>query len=159
MAYLYVRAWDLLAQLYTYQPGRNEGLELLFNGPLSVSFWVGEIGLGIIVPMVILLTARFRRYERAHILALLLVVAGLVAHRWDTNMVGQMLALQVNPFSDLTVYTHYVPSLIEIVAGTGVIAYGALAITLGIKYLGIIDHRSVEPETEEVEAAVLVTVH
>jgi molybdopterin-containing oxidoreductase family membrane subunit len=156
-AYLYVRTWDLLAQLYTYQPGRDEGLALLFSGPLSFSFWVGEIGLGIIVPMVILLTTRFRRHERAQILALLLVVAGLIAHRWDTNMVGQMLALQVNPFSNLPIYTHYVPSLIELIAGAGVVAYGALALTLGIKYLRIIDHGEVETETQVArETAVLV---
>lgn len=156
VAYLYVRVWDLLAQLYTYTPGRTEGLNLLFSGPLSINFWVGEIGLGIIFPMVILLTARFRRYERAQLLALLLVAAGLVAHRWNTNMVGQMLAYQVNPFSSLPVYTHYVPSLIEIVAGLGVISYGALAISLGIQYLGIIDHRKAAPETETAETAVLV---
>jgi len=155
VAYLYVRVWDVLAQLYTYQPGRNEGLNLLFSGPLAVNFWVGEIGLGIIIPMVILLTTRFRRYERAQLLALFLVAAGLVAHRWDTNMVGQILALQVNPFSSLPVYTHYVPSLIEILAGLGVISYGALAITLGIQYLGIIDHSQAAPETEEVETAVV----
>jgi molybdopterin-containing oxidoreductase family membrane subunit len=156
-AYLYVRTWDLLAQLYTYQPGRDEGLALLFSGPLSFSFWVGEIGLGIIVPMVILLTTRVRRHERAQILALLLVVAGLIAHRWDTNMVGQMLALQVNPFSNLPIYTHYVPSLIELIAGAGVVAYGALALTLGIKYLRIIDHGEVETETQVArETAVLV---
>ncbi|MFZ0548696.1 MAG: NrfD/PsrC family molybdoenzyme membrane anchor subunit [Candidatus Promineifilaceae bacterium] len=154
VAYLYVRVWDVLAQIYTYTPGRNEGLNLLFRGPLAVNFWVGEIGLGIIVPMVILLTARFRRYERAQLLALLLVAAGLVAFRWDTNMVGQMLALQVNPFSSIPVYTHYVPSLIEIVAGLGVISYGALAISLGIQYLGIIDHRKAALETEELEPVV-----
>ncbi|MCB8943066.1 MAG: polysulfide reductase NrfD [Ardenticatenaceae bacterium] len=154
VAYLYVRTWDLLAQLYTYQPGRNEGLSLLFDGPLSTNFWVGEMALGIVVPMIILLSSRLRRYDRAQILALLLVVAGLVAHRWDTNMVGQMLVLQVNPFADLPLYTHYVPSLIEITAGLGVIAYGALAVTLGIKHLRIIDHKEVEPVIE-LETAVL----
>ncbi|MCA9921641.1 MAG: polysulfide reductase NrfD, partial [Anaerolineales bacterium] len=127
VAYLYVRAWDTLAQLYTYEPGRSEGLSLLLTGPLSFNFWVGEIGLGIIVPMIILLSTRLRQYERAHLLALLLVVAGLIAHRWDTNIVGQMLVMQANPFADAPVYTHYVPSLIEILAGVGVIAYGVLA--------------------------------
>lgn len=155
VVYLYVRVWDLLAQLYTYSPGRTEGLNLLFRGPLAVNFWVGEIGLGIILPMIILLTSRFRRYERAQLLALLLVAAGLVAYRWDTNMVGQMLAYQVNPFSSLPVYTHYVPSLIEIAAGLGVISYGALAISLGIQYLGIVNHHPAESEAEALETAVL----
>ncbi len=146
VAYLYVRVWDILAQLYTYEPGRNEGLNLLFNGPLAFNFWVGEIGLGIIVPMIILLNTRLRQYERANMLALLLVVSGLVAHRWDTNMVGQLLVLNANPFSDMLVYAQYVPSITEILAGTGVIAYGALAITLGIRFLRVIEHVPVGEE-------------
>jgi len=144
VVYLYVRVWDILAQLYTYEPGRNEGLNLLFNGPLAFNFWVGEMGLGIIVPMIILLNTRLRQYERANMLALLLVVAGLVAYRWDTNMVGQLLVLNANPFSDMLVYTQYVPSITEILAGLGVIAYGALAITLGIRFLRVIEHNPVE---------------
>ncbi len=154
VAYLYVRVWDILAQLYTYEPGRNEGLNLLFNGPLAFNFWVGEIGLGIIVPMIILLNTRLREYERANLLALLLVVAGLVAHRWDTNMVGQLLVLNANPFSDMLVYTQYVPSITEILAGSGVIAYGALAVTLGIRFLRVIEHDVVEERVVGSETAV-----
>ncbi|KAA3665177.1 MAG: hypothetical protein DWQ04_01915 [Chloroflexi bacterium] len=144
VAYLYVRVWDILAQLYTYEPGRNEGLDLLFNGPLAFNFWIGEIGLGIIVPMIILLNSRLREFERANMLALVLVVGGLVAHRWDTNMVGQLLVLNANPFSDVLVYAQYVPSMTEILAGAGVIAYGALAVTLGIRFLRVIEHDGVE---------------
>lgn len=154
VAYLYVRVWDILAQLYTYEPGRSEGLDLLFNGPLAFNFWIGEIGLGILVPMVILLNSRLREYERANMLALILVVGGLVAHRWDTNMVGQLLVLNANPFSDVLVYTQYVPSMIEILAGVGVIAYGALAVTLGIRFLRIIEHDGVEEMAVGRETAV-----
>lgn len=143
VVYLYVRAWDVLAQLYTYEPGRTEGLDLLLSGPLAFNFWVGEMGLGIIVPMIILLNSRLRRYERANMLALLLVVAGLVAHRWNTNIVGQLLVLNANPFTDVPAYTQYVPSLVEIWAGLGIIAYGALAFTLGVRFLRIVVHAPV----------------
>jgi Ni/Fe-hydrogenase subunit HybB-like protein len=42
--------------------------------------------------------------------------------------------------SPTTLYTSYVPSFIEIVVGAGVIAFGMMSITLGVKYLGIVDH-------------------
>ncbi|MCP5095856.1 MAG: polysulfide reductase NrfD [Chloroflexi bacterium] len=141
--YLYVRVWDVLAQLYTFEPGRTEGLQLLLRGPLSFNFWVGEIGLGIVVPMVLLLNGRFRRQGRVHTLALLLIVAGLVAHRWDTNIVGQLVVMNTNPFALTPVYTQYAPSLVEILAGAGVVAYGVLMFTLGVRFLKIVNHESV----------------
>ncbi len=53
--YLYFRFWDALSMTYTYQPGRTEGLQMLTGGALSFNFWIGEILLGIILPMVILI--------------------------------------------------------------------------------------------------------
>jgi len=46
-------------------------------------------------------------------------------------------------------YTTYVPSLIEILTGAGIVAYGAMAVTLGIRHLGVVDHTP-EPEHEGV---------
>jgi hypothetical protein len=36
--------------------------------------------------------------------------------------------------------------LVEILSGAGVVAYGALAITLGVRYLNIVDHRAHQAE-------------
>jgi Ni/Fe-hydrogenase subunit HybB-like protein len=48
-----------------------------------------------------------------------------------------------------TIYTTYFPSTIEILSGLGVIAYGALAITLGVRYLNLIDHGGQEKKVTE----------
>jgi Ni/Fe-hydrogenase subunit HybB-like protein len=141
--YLYLRFWDAFAMSYTYQPAQTEGLHLLTRGPLAFNFWVGEILLGIVVPMIILLNGRLRRIPLLHILALFLVVGGLVAYRWDINLVGQLVVYGTVPHVTVPRYTHYVPSLIEIMAGIGVVAYGLLAFTLGVRYLNIIDHSAV----------------
>lgn len=144
--YLYLRFWDTLGMEYTLEPGRTEGLHLLTSGALSFNFWVGELLLGILVPAVILVSARLRRQPRLHLLALLLVVGGLVAYRWDTNIVGQMVAFSYLPTQIEPLYTTYSPSLVEVLVGLGVIAYGLLAFTLGVRYLGIVDHSAL-PET------------
>jgi Ni/Fe-hydrogenase subunit HybB-like protein len=140
VAYLYLRFWDILAMSYTYEPARSEGLALLTRGPLAFNFWVGEIVLGIIVPMVILLSNRLCRHEKLHLLALIFIVGGLVAYRWDTNIVGQLVVFSHWPQSITPFYTHYVPSLIEIATGAGIIAYGLLAFTLGVRYLKVVNH-------------------
>ncbi|HSM55776.1 MAG TPA: NrfD/PsrC family molybdoenzyme membrane anchor subunit [Candidatus Sulfomarinibacteraceae bacterium] len=140
VAYLYLRFWDMLSMNYTYEPGRSEGLRILTSGSLAFNFWVGEILLGALIPMIILLSDRLRRHTALQWLALLFVVGGLVAYRWDTNIVSQMVVFNYLPQEIVPRYTAYVPSLVEFLAGAGVVAYGLLVFTLGARYLRIVDH-------------------
>jgi Ni/Fe-hydrogenase subunit HybB-like protein len=143
--YLYLRFWDTLGMEYTLQPGRTEGLHILVGGALSFNFWIGEMLLGILIPAIILANGRLRRHSRLHLLALVLAVGGLVAYRWDTNIVGQLVAFSYLPTQIEPLFTAYRPSLIEVLVALGVISYGLLAFTLGVRYLRIVDH-SLEPE-------------
>ncbi len=152
VGYLYFRFWDALSMTYTYAPGRTEGLQVITKGALSFNFWVGEILLGAVVPILILLNRRYRRQPILRMLALALVVGGVVAYRWDTNIAGQLVLLTYLPNEIVARYTHYVPSFIEIITGAGVVAYGTLAVTLGVRYLNIVDH-SLEVHAEQTSAA------
>jgi molybdopterin-containing oxidoreductase family membrane subunit len=152
VVYLYMRFWDFMGAEYTYLPGRSEAFHMLVSGPFALNFWGGEIIFGIVVPMVILLSSRLRKDERLHMLALILVIGGLIAYRWNTNMVGQLVILADLTRGTTSTYTRYVPSLIEIMVGAGVVAYGALAVTLGIRYLNVVDHSGVEEPAPQVEA-------
>lgn len=140
-AYLYLRFWDALSTTYTYQPGRTEGLRLLTQGSLSFNFWVGEILLGIVVPMIILLRPGLRRLPVLRMIALGLIVGGVAAYRWDTTLAGQLIVLTYLPQGIVARYTDYIPSLIESLAGAGVIAFGLMAFTLGVRYLNVVDHQ------------------
>ena len=141
--YLYLRFWDTLGMAYTLEPGRTEGLHILTNGSLAFNFWIGELLLGILIPAIILVNGRLRQQPRLHLLALLLTVTGLVAYRWDTNIVGQIVAFSYLPTQIAPLYTSYKPALIEVMVGLGVISYGLLAFTLGVRYLQIVDHSTV----------------
>jgi Ni/Fe-hydrogenase subunit HybB-like protein len=158
VGYLYFRFWDVFAQHYTFDPGRTEGLELLTGGPLSFNFWILEMLLGALAPMVLLLT-RFTRQNRFwRMVALALVVVGVVAYRWDTNLSGLLVVMPYIPGQQPVAYASYTPSFIEIVTGTGVIAYGLLAFSLGVKYLSVVDHRLVAEEHRTARESVPETV-
>jgi Ni/Fe-hydrogenase subunit HybB-like protein len=144
--YLYFRFWDAFSMTYTYEAGRTEGLRLLTRGPLALNFWIGEILLGIIIPILLLVPRRYRLSPNYRMLALGLVVAGLVLYRWDTNLAGQMVVLSYLPQEEIMLYTGYIPSLVELVSAAGIVAYGLLAFTLGVRYLGVVDKGSVEAE-------------
>jgi molybdopterin-containing oxidoreductase family membrane subunit len=145
VAYLYMRFWDMFAMTYTPQPGRLEGLSLLTAGPLSFNLWFGEILVGALVPIILLLNGKLSKHKALRLLALLLVVGGVEAYRWDTNMVGKMIVQR--PFESAPMYAQYFPSMIEFAAGAGIIAFGLLLFTLGVQYLRVVDHR---PQLEHI---------
>ena len=105
VVYLYFRFWDTLAMTYTYQPGRTEGLHMLTKGTFAFNFWVGEMLLGIFIPMILLLNKRTRLNTFWRMLALLMVVGGLVAYRYDTNLSGQLIILSYLPGQPSVMYT------------------------------------------------------
>jgi Ni/Fe-hydrogenase subunit HybB-like protein len=138
--YLYVRFWYTFSITYTYEPGRSEGLALLTKGPLAINFWIGEILLGAVIPIIILLKERWRQNPALRMVALAMVVAGLVAYRWDVNLSGLLIIVSYIPQRMQTLYTSYSPSLIEVLSGAGIVAYGMLAFTLGVRHLKVVDH-------------------
>ena len=159
IGYFYFRAWDALAVTYVYDPGRSEGLDLITKGPLAFNFWIVEMLLGMIVPMILLLYKPTRTNRFWRMIALLLVAAGVVAFRWDTNITGFLVVMPYVPGQAIA-YASYKPSLVEIMAGAAIVAYGLTAFSLGVKYLRVVDHSLVEAEhqTVTVEVTEPVTV-
>ena len=159
IGYFYFRAWDALSMSYTYDPGRTEGLRLMTKGPLAFNFWIGEMLLGTIVPMILLLYTPTRTNRFTRMLALFLVAAGVVAFRWDINISGLLVVMPYVPGQAIA-YTSYRPSLIEILTGSAIIAYGLTAFSLGVKFLRVVDHTLIEKEheTEEVKSTETILV-
>ena len=152
VGYLYFRFWDSFAMTYTYSAGRTEGLGLVTQGPLSFNFWIGEILFGAVIPIIILLKKSLRSNPVLRMLALLLVVGGIIAYRWDTNLAGQMVLLTYLPQEISARYTEYFPSAIEFLTGAGIVAYGLLFFTIGVRYFKVVDHTVMPHEFEPVVA-------
>jgi Ni/Fe-hydrogenase subunit HybB-like protein len=150
IAYLYWRFWDWLAQTYTYEPGRTEAFKLLTSGTLSFNFWFGEMLFGALIPTIILLYKPTRLSPFWRMLGLAMIVGGVVAFRFDTNIVGFLTVISYLPGEAMISYTSYSPSLVEWAAGLGIIAFGLLAFSIGVKYLRVVDHRLTSEEYETV---------
>lgn len=145
IGYFYFRAWDALAVIYTYDPGRTEGLNLMTKGPLAFNFWIGEMLLGMIVPLILLLYKPTRMNHFWRMTALFLIAAGVVVFRWDTNISGFLVVMPLVSGLEIA-YTSYTPSLVEIITGAAIIAYGLTAFSLGVRYLRVVDHTLIEEE-------------
>jgi menaquinone reductase, integral membrane subunit len=146
--YLYFRFWDTLSMNYTYLPGRFEGLMLMTKGTMSFNFWIVEILLGAVVPIILLLNKKTRMIPALRMLAMILIVAGVVAYRWDTNLIGQLVLISYLPGAAAVTYTSYTPSPVEWMAALGIVSYGLMLFSLGVRYLRVVDHTVYDVEHE-----------
>jgi Ni/Fe-hydrogenase subunit HybB-like protein len=94
--------------------------------------------------MVLLINKRTRSLPLWRMLALLLVVGGVAAYRWDTNISGLLVIVSYLPGDPSIAYTAYRPSLVEFLTAAGIVSYGLLAFSLGVRYLKVVDHRNME---------------
>lgn len=138
LAYLYLKLWDWAAtSYYSHAPGTADALaRLQATTPYSQSFWVIEVFLGIVVPVIILLNRPLRRHIGLLIVALVLVVAGVVVNRWNVTLSGLTVPPQWSPgVLGHVVAATYMPSAVEVMVSLGILAFALLLLTLGVKYL------------------------
>jgi molybdopterin-containing oxidoreductase family membrane subunit len=138
LAYLYIKVWDLMAvTYYGRSPQVNQGFAMLNDQtPYGFGFFVVEIGLGIIIPAIFFLSARFNRQPVYLVVGALCAVLGIIANRWNVTVSGLTVPLSYSPGvlyqSPAGVYS---PSLAEWGVAIGVIGYALLMLTLGLRFL------------------------
>lgn len=149
LAYLYLKLWDWAAtSYYSQSPGTADALlRLELTTPYSRTFWVFEVLLGALLPAIIFLYPAFRRNDRVLIVGLAFAVFGLIVNRWNVTLSGLVVPPVWSPgeLGPIVVHT-YVPSMIEVAVSIGIIGYGFLMFTLGVRHLPLY------PKAQEEEA-------
>jgi len=101
-----------------------------FQGPYGMWLLVAELGVCGVLPAIILLIPKAREDDVLLIVACVLNCTGIVINRFVFTV--QNLALPVLPFEQLQIY---VPTWQEWAPTVGVLAYGALLLSLSYRYL------------------------
>ncbi|MGI9537532.1 MAG: NrfD/PsrC family molybdoenzyme membrane anchor subunit [Desulfocapsaceae bacterium] len=112
----------------------GDAARLLTQGPLSTSFWVFELGIGLALPFVLLLLTRLQSIE-ALSLAALMVLVGQFFSRLNLVVAGQLVP-QYAGFEGMPAYNHYVPTgpeLAIVMSGIGVLG---VCFLIGEYFLG-----------------------
>ncbi len=130
-----------LTNLYFTKQHAVEKFILLDGGIYTLMFWLGQIIIGGILPMIILFNAKLRASRALLVSACLMIVVGGLAQMYVTIIGGQAYPLDIfpgwqesSPFFDGVVH-QYAPSLPETLLGIGGLAIALLIVTLGIKVL------------------------
>jgi menaquinone reductase, integral membrane subunit len=142
LVYGYIKFWDLAAiSYYGRLPSVSEALHLLNQQtPYNFLFWVGEILLGIVLPVILFLVPRFNRNPGMLALGGILAVVGVVLNRWNVTVSGLFVPLAYSPGTQYVLPVgSYFPNLIEWGVALGIIGYMLTMITLGVKFLPLFD--------------------
>ncbi|MEF8889589.1 MAG: NrfD/PsrC family molybdoenzyme membrane anchor subunit [Desulfohalobiaceae bacterium] len=81
--------WKFASSLYTQPEGAYEAAQSLLTGPLAAPFWIGEVGLALLVPLVLIL---WTKGDNPNILGLsgVLYLLGMFFTRYDFIVAGQL---------------------------------------------------------------------
>lgn len=109
-----------------------EALQLLVRGDYAVNFWLGEIVLAVVLPIVLIVFSRGGRRPRILALAGISILSGLFVTFYDLIIVGQLIP----HFQDYDLFGYpqfysYRPSLHEFIMVVGAIAFFFTAFLLG----------------------------
>ena len=146
-AALYFVAVFHLTNLYFAQRQDAERFLLLDGGIYTGLFWLGQILVGSVAPLAILLYPRTAQSPRAIALAAVLVVLGGLAQMYVTIIGGQAYPLVLFPGMEVTssfydgVVHGYTPSAPEIMLGLGGVAIAAAIVLFAIRLLRFIPER------------------
>ncbi|MBM4180105.1 MAG: polysulfide reductase NrfD [Betaproteobacteria bacterium] len=138
-ASLYFTVVFHITNLYFAKQWEFERFILLDGGIYTVLFWVGQILVGGIIPLVLLFSSAARKSMALVALAALLVIIGGHAQMYVTIVGGQAFPLDMFPgyaessaFYD-GVVAQYSPSIWEFMLGMGGIGIAFLATTIAVR--------------------------
>jgi molybdopterin-containing oxidoreductase family membrane subunit len=144
-ASLYLVAVQHMTHLYEARRGAFEAFLLLGRAggaPYAVLFWAGFVGLGSVLPMLLLFHPR--RTGGGVTAAALLVVLGAFAWLYAFIVGGQAFPLDIFPGAQVQssfgdgVVARYVPSLPEILLGLGGVGAAALVTVVGLRLFDLL---------------------
>lgn len=151
-ALLYFVAVQHLTNIYAAEHHEVERFILLQGGEITALFWIGQIILGGLLPLILLFHPALNKARSNLYLAAVLVVVGGLAQLYVIIIGGQAFPLVLFPgmeekssFFDGAVST-YTPSFPEIALGLGGIAVAGLIVMAGLKVLRFLP-RNLDGET------------
>lgn len=129
--YALIRVWDIIDLFHVKI--RPESLNLL---QVSIMFWLVEVVVGLILPLVLLLIPKVRRSLVGLSIISILILIGTYASRWNV-LIPEMSISLIYPYQDI-LRVSYSPTWVEWASASGTIAFGLLLFSLGIKFIPLL---------------------
>lgn len=154
-----------LTNLYFAKQGGLEGFLLIEGGLYTSLFWFGQMLLGSLLPLILLLHPRTSGSRKMIVLAALLVILGGMAQMYVTIIGSQAYPLVLFPGYQVSssfgdgVVSAYAPSLPEWLLGLGGFAIVGVIVVLALKLLGFLPDRMDDQPKEAGHTAAVAAAH
>lgn len=133
---LFFVAWQVIVGLYGRVPGEYEATMALLTGSLSPLFWIFKVGLGLVVPLAVLMLTRTREPFGIFV-ASCLAFGGIFVDRLIFVTVGQIVPVTTVSGTVSHGQVPYTPTLVEISIVLGAIGFVSLVYTLAERFLDL----------------------
>lgn len=136
-----------LTHLYFARQTELEHFLLLGGGVYTAVFWLGQVALGSVVPLLLLLHPRLGQARLSLLIAAVLVILGGLAQMYVTIIGSQAFPLQIFPGFEVRssfgdgVVSAYTPSAYEWLLGLGSFALAGVIVMLALKWLALVPER------------------
>ena len=87
---LFFTTWKMISGYTGQQPGKYEAIMTLINGPYANNFWYGEVAMGLVIPLLIIMAVRAKNVT-AMALGSMMSIVGIFVMRYDLVIVGQII--------------------------------------------------------------------
>ena len=105
---LLMELWQVLIALFGSTPGKQSALMALISGPLSVRFWLLQIAIGLVIPLILILGKGYS--SKTVFNAAVLTMVGILSMRLNFVTAGQITPLWPG---EVLMYNAYIPSWSE----------------------------------------------
>jgi molybdopterin-containing oxidoreductase family membrane subunit len=143
---MFFTCWKMISGIAGRPAGKYEAVMALLSGPYALNFWVFELGLGMLFPLVMFVRSKGEDLKMMFYGALAMIV-GIFVMRYDLVVVGQIVPvyheLGVNEYKQLL---SYVPSFHEAIITLGGFGLTAFLFLLGEKLF--VGHKVEEHQAE-----------
>ncbi len=131
----FVDTWNVFLNTYGAQSELDATMKLFIGkGPLASNFYYFELGLGIVLPAILLATSGFKSPFMSALAGLFMVI-GMFFSRFDTIVGGQLLS-RPSIHMNFTLHTYHV-STSELTIFIGGLGVAALVFFLGEKFFNL----------------------
>ena len=142
---------EFLTAGYPGAPDESGPIARLLVGPYAPLFWI-EVVVGLVIPFLIVAVRRTRVRPAWVVVASVLAIGGIFVHRLNLILNGLSYApIGVPPgvaigtdqgpaASSFAMTYWYLPTIVEYLVVAGVIAFGALLVTLAVLWLPLREH-------------------
>jgi len=143
-----------LTNLYATEHHGVEAFLLRDGGVYTQLFWIGQILIGSLLPLVLFYHPTWGNSRTLVGLGALLVILGGLVQMYVIIIGGQAYPLVLFPGKEVTssfsdgIVNHYAPSLPEVVLGLGGIAIALIIVALAVKVLGFLPNSLADEDVD-----------